>query len=170
MSEDARRRPVQREWTAQRADATFLSKALPIDAYFTAIDVGRSRSAHEGQLRKLRGVKSGVPDFLIVYRGVTLWIERKAGQSLSPAQKITRDALIANGHRWALARSTEDIESALCESGIPLRATLGDIRTRIAEQNERLPAKRKRAVRRQSSATPSMSVAQYHKMHAKGHV
>lgn len=135
---------VQHEWQLQRACAAFLSKALPDSAYFTSIDMGRSTSAAQGQLRKLRGVKAGVPDVLIVWAARTLWLELKVGAALSESQKITRDALTLNGHYWALCKSMEDVEAACRDAGIPLRATLGDIRARIAEQNERLPVKRKR--------------------------
>ena len=170
-SADQERKPklVQHEWRDQRGYNVFLSKALPIDAYYTAIDVGRSRSREEGQLRKNRGVKSGIPDFLIVWHGVTLWIECKHDGSLSEAQKTTRAALVANGHTWALARSTEEVEAACRGAGIPLRATLGDIRARIADQTDRLPPKRKRAPRG-FKADNAMSVARYHKLHEKGFV
>lgn len=138
---------TQREWLGQRTDQAFLSRALPADAYFTAIDVGRSSDARQGQLRKLRGVKAGIPDWLIVWRGITLWIERKAGASLTEPQRLTRDLLIANGHQWRLARSTEQIEEACRSVGIPLRATLGGIRERIADQ-QRHVVPDKRRVRR----------------------
>jgi hypothetical protein len=132
----------QTEWALQRACAAFLSKALPADAYFTSIDIGRSTSAAQGQLRKLRGCKAGVPDMLIVSSDITLWLELKAGASLSAPQKLTRDALVLNGHYWALCRSMEDVEVACRSASIPLRATLGQIRERIAIQNEHLPAKK----------------------------
>jgi hypothetical protein len=159
---------VQREWTLQRSCAAFLSKALPADAYFTSIDMGRSTSAAQGQLRKLRGVRAGVPDMLVVYAGKTLWCELKVDTALSAAQIVTRDALRANGHVWELCRSPEDVEAACNTAGIPLRATLGDIRTRIAEQNERLPAKAKRVSQRKAVPRNSMTAAQYHKAHGEG--
>jgi len=162
-----RAKPVQREWADQRAHFAFLSKALPVGAYFTAIDVGSAGSARQGMLRKARGVRPGIADLLVVYRGTSLWIEVKSGSSLSPAQQLFRDAVTANGHLWALARSTEDVEAALRSAGIPLRASLGDIRERIAEQNERLPVKR-RATRKPPGSGSSMSVAQYRRLHAKG--
>jgi hypothetical protein len=121
---------VQHEWRDQRAYAVFLSKALPIDAYWTGLDMGRSRSSHEGQLRKLRGCKAGVPDFLIIWQGIALWLECKAGSALSPAQKITREALLANGHQWALVRSMDDIELACLAARIPLRASVDAWRER----------------------------------------
>lgn len=136
---------TQREWQLQRAIAVFLSKALPPDAYWTAIDIGSAGSAQAGQLRKARGVRAGVPDLLIVFSGATLWLEVKSGTQLSLAQQLTRDALMANGHCWALARCPEDVEQACRDVGIPLRATFGQIHQRIAEQNERLPVRKKRA-------------------------
>jgi len=155
-----KRKLVQREWRDQRAYAAFLSKALPPEAYWTSIDVGGSKSIRLGQLRKARGVKAGIPDVLIVHRGTTLWLECKAGTSLSPAQEVTRNALLANGHQWALVRRPEELETALLAAGIPLRATLGEIRQRIDEQNARLPVKRKRTGARRVQTGDRVSVKQ----------
>jgi hypothetical protein len=104
---------------------------------------------------------------LIVYAGQTLWCELKVDASLSEPQKATRDMLRANGHQWELCRSTEDVEAALVAAGIPLRATLGSIRERIAEQNERLPPRAKRAARAPRKAG-GVSVAKAHKMNLWG--
>lgn len=133
---------IQHEWTAQKTDNAFLGKALPDDAYFTALDHARKMSLAAGKQRKDRGIKAGIPDWLIVWRGITLWIERKVDASLSTAQEITRDRLIANGHHWRLARRLEDVEAACRDVGIPLKATLGEIRDRIAAQDV-APKKRK---------------------------
>lgn len=138
---------IHSEWNAQKTDNAFLGKALPDDAYFTAIDHARKMSAIHGKARKDRGVKAGIPDWLIVWNGITLWIERKVGTSLSGSQKITRDRLTANGHHWRLARSLEDMEAACRDVGIPLKATLGDIRARIAAQ-EIIPKKRSSSPRK----------------------
>jgi len=155
-------RLVQREWTLQRSIAAYLSKALPPEAYWTAIDVGSAGNAHAGQLRKARGQKAGLPDLLIVYLGATLWCEIKSGTQLSLAQQLTRDALRLNGHCWALARCPEDVEQACRDVGIPLRATFGQIHARIAEQDARLPTRKKRAPRARASGT--ITVAQAHRM------
>jgi len=153
----------QREWRDQRGYHAFLSKALPVDAYHSAIDVGSAGSAQAGQLRKARGVRAGLPDYLIVYRNVTLWIEFKNRGQLSLAQQLTRDALRLNGHCWALARCPEDVEQACRDVGIPLRATFGQIHARIAEQDARLPAKRKRTVFRKPK-NGSVTVAAAHRL------
>jgi hypothetical protein len=166
-----RKSPVQHEWRAQEADKAYLDKALPYDCYWTAIDGGRAASRIVGAMRKKRGIKSGLPDWLIVWRGTTLWIERKtstADSALSENQRLTAHMLKANGHRWDRANSTEEVETALRAAGIPLRATVGEIRERISEQNERLPPKRKATPRKPRSGTPTMSVAQYRRLHSKG--
>ncbi len=142
---EAPARRKQTEWAAQTIDNVFLSKALPPDAYHTAIDHARPMSIIHGKMRKDRGVKAGLPDWLVVWNGITLWIERKAGSSLSEAQRATRDALVHNGHHWRLARSTEEIEAACRSVSIPLRATLMEMRERIADQQTRVaPRKRSR--------------------------
>lgn len=141
---------VQHEWREQEADSAFLSRALPRDCYFTAIDQGRAANRNVGAMRKRRGIKAGLPDWLIVWRGTTLWIERKTrptASDLSLIQEQTGECLMKNGHLWVRANCIEDVEAACRAAGIPLRATLGEIRTRIAEQNERLPPKPKRTAR-----------------------
>jgi hypothetical protein len=69
---------------------------------------------------------------------------------------------MANGHCWALARCPEDVEQACRDVGIPLRATFSQIHARIAEQNARLPVRKKRAPRARASG--AITVAQAHRM------
>lgn len=146
MTERAKR--VQSEWAAQNTDAAFLRVALPVDAYWTAIDGGRATGRTIGAMRKRRGIKAGIPDFLIVWRGITLWIERKVrGRSVSDDQVITHKMLRENGHIIAVAYHTEDVERALLDAGIPLRATLSDIAPRIDAAAERKAARPKRATK-----------------------
>ncbi len=154
---------VQREWVLQRSIVTYLSKALPPTAYFTSIDIGSAGSAQQGALRKARGVRPGIADLLIVYLGATLWCEVKSGTQLSEAQKLFRDQVTANGHCWSLVRCPEDMEQACRDVGIPLRASFTQIRERIAEQNARLPAKRKRTVFRKPK-NGSVTVAAAHRL------
>ncbi len=162
---------VQHEWRGQEADFAFLSKALPYDCYFTAIDQGRAANWKVGAMRKKRGLRAGLPDWLIVWRGTTLWIERKirvAASDLKTLQEATGECLVRNGHLWSRANCTEDVELACRAAGIPLRATLGDIRTRIAEQNERLPAKPKRAASMKAGPRYSASAGVVRRAASKG--
>ena len=130
----------QTEWSHQKTWNAYFGKALPDGAYFTAIDHARKMSLAAGAARKARGIKAGIPDWLIVWRGTTLWIEQKAGSDLSAAQEDTRDDLVANGHHWRLCRTLEEAEQACRDVGIPLRASVLAVRERIAAQ----PAKPER--------------------------
>lgn len=146
MSEAAppRRKLVQREWGEQTTDARFLNHALPADAYWTAIDGGRAANRIAGAMRKRRGVKSGLPDWLIVWRGTTLWIERKiatAESELGHNQRLTAERLQANGHLWARANDTFEVEAALRAAGIPLSATYGERPVSAVPKKKRAPRK-----------------------------
>lgn len=134
------------EWKAQEIDWTFLQKALPYGALCRGIDQSAKRSRQANAARLRRGCLPGTPDTYILWNGITVWLERKKGKNgrLDPAQELFRDQVIANQGHWARVDRAEDVEMACVEAGIPLRATLGDIRTRIAEQNERLAPKAKR--------------------------
>ena len=154
-----------REWKAQEIDNAFLSKALPLDACFTAIDPAGKTSQKIGALRRKRGIKPGVPDWFILWHGITLWIERKAGSSVSDNQETFRDQLVRNGHHWRLARTLEEVELACRDVGIPLRATLGEIRERIGAQAARLGVKKKRRASSKPRAARASAgaVARVHK-------
>lgn len=120
-------RSSQHEWRAQEGDAEFLDLALPPGAFWTSIET-KADSAKAGALRKKRGVKAGTPDIVIVWNGMTIWIERKVRAGVSDSQKRVRDLLVKNGHHWFVARSTADIEAALRGLSVPLRASTGRMR------------------------------------------
>ena len=153
------------EWKGQEADWAYLMKALPHGALARGIDQAAKRSMESNRARLRRGCLPGTPDFYIYYNGITLWLERKkpGGGRFGPGQEAFRDAVRANGGFWGLVVTTEDVEVACLEAGIPLRATLGDIRARIADQNARLPAKKKRAPRYRGKQS-TVSVAQARRM------
>lgn len=161
LGAEGRKRPVQREWRAQEVDWAFLMKALPHGALAYGIDQAGKRSHAANRRRLDRGCKPGVGDTYLLWNSVTLWLERKSGSAVSDAQKLFRDQVRANGGHWALVKSTEDVEAACLAAGIPLRATLGGIRERIAAQNERLPAKKRTAggARKPKAAPAALKVA-----------
>ena len=117
-------KPRQTEWTFQKAAAEYLAIALPSDAYWTAIDHAGEMTPSAGKMRKLRGIKPGIADIVIVWRGNTLWIELKAGSAVSDSQKAFRDDIIRNGHAWAVARSLDDIAFACSLHRIPMKGRL----------------------------------------------
>jgi hypothetical protein len=115
------------EQNLHRAVAQFLDVALPADCWWTTIGHGwgKMNKATAG-IAKTCGVKAGVPDILIVYRGRAYFIELKAAKGTeSAAQKATAALLSDAGARRAVARSIENVAWALEVWGIPLRAKIG---------------------------------------------
>ena len=57
-------------------------------------------------MRKKRGVKPGVPDILILYRGKLIAIELKSRRGqCSWSQRAVRERLLRAGARWWVCRS-----------------------------------------------------------------
>jgi hypothetical protein len=75
-----------------------------------------------GAIRKQRGVKPGVPDILVLYRGKLIAIELKSrhGQCSQP-QRAAREALLRAGALWWVCRSANAAMWALYGSGVSFR-------------------------------------------------
>lgn len=109
----------------QKAVCQFLDAALPPDAFYFAVPNGGKRSRVEAARMKGMGVKAGVPDLCIVYRGKSHFIELKSPHGkLTIAQKTTMAALRKAGAEVSTSRSLGFIETLLSYWGIPLRARL----------------------------------------------
>jgi hypothetical protein len=111
----------------QGAVADYLDRALPDDAvWFHAPNGGHRHPAVAAKLKWL-GVKPGVPDIFIVWRGRSICIELKAHKgTLSDAQKAMQQRLILSGAVvFEVARSVDEVEGFLKGVGIPLHATTG---------------------------------------------
>lgn len=67
------------------------------------------------------GVHPGWADLVVLYAGRVVFLELKAKAAVSPAQAEFRDAVRAQGHTWALARSCKDAVEALVVAGVPVR-------------------------------------------------
>ena len=119
-----RNRPEQ---SFQRSVASYLDLALPRDAVWFHCPSGGGRSKAEAGIFKAMGVKPGVPDIIIVYRGRVVAIELKSEKGrLSPAQKLMHAQLSVAGALVYTATRIEEVESFL-RVIIPLKAT-----TRVA--------------------------------------
>ena len=114
--------PMQREWAFQETVAEYLDLALPVGAYWTSIDQGRAENARIGAARRKRGIKAGVPDVLIVWRGTTLWFELKAGSRVSKRQKDVHKTLLENGHFVTVPICLQHIYATCKALGMPMRA------------------------------------------------
>ncbi len=72
------------------------------------------------------GVKAGVPDILLIFRGRPVLIEIKPGKagSLSPVQKEIHTEIVLAGGVVTVIRSLEELVNFLEVLGIPLQARL----------------------------------------------
>ena len=93
------------EAALHRAVAQYLTVALPKDAFWTTIPSGGGGKIRGANLKRM-GLKPGVPDILIVYRGLPFFIElkSKAGR-VSPEQQ---------GVMWTLG--SQKISTFVCRS------------------------------------------------------
>lgn len=118
----ARGKRASPEEALHRTVASYLAHALPWDAWFTTIPAGGG-----GRVRgsKLKGMsyKAGTPDLIIVHEGRALWIELKAPKGrLSDEQSECHALLDQAGAEIVVARSVDDIETALRKWNVPLKA------------------------------------------------
>jgi hypothetical protein len=127
LEPDAKPRAVRRhdEDDLQRAVIQYLDWALPDEGVAYAIPNGGKRHAREAARMKGLGVKAGVPDIGICYRGRALFVELKAKRGVvSPAQRAMTRKLTYCGAAVMLCRSVDELEAQLREACVPLRGSV----------------------------------------------
>lgn len=108
----------------QRAVAAYLTVALPNDAAWSAIGHGGGGRLR-GAILNGMGVKAGVPDLFIVYRGRTLMLELKAPEGrVSREQRTFHALLLRAGVETRICRTIGDVVNALTLMGVPLSAKI----------------------------------------------
>jgi hypothetical protein len=151
-----RRESRRQEWTEQTKLAGMLDKYLdPADTFWTSLE-NKPLSRLSGLFQKRRGVRSGLPDELVIWRGKPIFIELKSRAGVaSKAQKQLRTELLPAGATWWLARSARAAMMALHLSGVVFRRHWKPSRLEgpFADPTHRLPqapdvAARRRAARR----------------------
>jgi hypothetical protein len=113
------------EWSEQSKLCRLLDRRLdPACSDWTATD-GVAASANSGRSRKLRGIKPGVPDVLVWYRGRTITIELKSRYGVcSTSQRERRERLLCAGVEWWECRSANAAMWALAASGVEFRVII----------------------------------------------
>jgi len=129
------------EWQEQVKLCLLLDKWLdPACTFWTATDPV-APSPTSGAMRKKRGVKPGVPDVLVWYRGKSIAIELKSRRGqCSPSQRAVREALLRAGAQWAVCRSSKSVMCLLFEVGVPFRTIMHEDGTLECWQQPKLPA------------------------------
>lgn len=109
----------------QKAVVEWCDWALPDDALCFAIPNGGKRSKVVAALLKATGVKAGIPDLCIVWRGRALFVELKSARgSLSREQREMHRKLTFCGCEVWTVRALDQMEYLLRSLGMPLRAAL----------------------------------------------
>ena len=114
------------EESIQTAVASFLDHALPADAVWWHTPNGGARNKVVASKLKWAGVKPGVPDVVIVWKGRVICIELKAHDGrLSYAQiEMQSNLLLAGAVVLPVARSVDEVAAFLETLGMPLRAAV----------------------------------------------
>lgn len=94
--------------------AGYLDLALPVGAVYFHIPNGGSRHVREAAKLKRMGVKPGVPDICIVWRGRSIFIELKTPTGrVSPVQRDMAQALTLAGAVVVTCRSVDEVSEFL---------------------------------------------------------
>ena len=110
----------------QRAVVVALRFALPKGAIIhhcaNEITEAGPRGAKRQAILVGMGVHPGFADLVILCDRRVLFLELKSLKGkLSPAQEAFRDAVLVQGHGWALVRSLDDALGALADHGFTSR-------------------------------------------------
>jgi hypothetical protein len=109
----ARRREARREEFAEQSElARLLSAHLnPQTTFWTGLE-NRATSRLSGFLQKRRGIRSGLPDFVVLHlvkrtkRTIPVFLELKSKRGVvTRAQKVVRAELLPVGAKWLLVRT-----------------------------------------------------------------
>jgi hypothetical protein len=102
--------------------AQLLAKYLePATTFWTSLE-NKPSSRLNGVLQKKRGVRSGLPDTMVIFRQRPVFVEVKSRAGIaSKAQKKIRAELVAAGAAWWLVRSARSALMALRLSGVEFR-------------------------------------------------
>ena len=112
----------------QRAVVQALRIALPRTAIIhhcanEVTEAGPRGAKHQAILVGM-GVNPGFADLMVLCDGRVLFLELKSSKGrLSPDQEAFRDAVLAQGHGWALVRSLDVALGALGDQGFTSRVS-----------------------------------------------
>ena len=152
-----RRESRRQEWTEQIKLAEMLDEYLdPADTFWTSLE-NKPLSRLSGIFQKKRGVRSGLPDVQVIWRGKPIFIELKSRAGVaSKVQKQIRAKLKPAGADWWLARSARAALMAMHLSGVVFQRRWKPPQLKpwegpFADPHQRLPQAPDVAVRRRAA-------------------
>jgi len=117
-----RRASRRQEWTEQTKLAEMLPRYLDGKCTFWTALENKPLSPLSGMFQKRRGVRSGLPDVLVIFRQRPIFVELKSRRGVaSKVQKQIRSELLPSGATWWMARSARAALMALHLEGVIFR-------------------------------------------------
>lgn len=108
----------------QRAVVRYLQWALPPDGTYHSVPNEGVRHTKAAARLVSMGLRSGVPDLVVLYQGRSIYFELKAPKgTLSESQRQFHNKLIYCGIPVITCRTLDCVEDSLREFGVPLRAS-----------------------------------------------
>lgn len=99
----------------------WLATALPHEVVWSGIEHAQQLSLRQGAIRKAKGVRRGLPDFLFWHAGRSIAVELKTPTGVqSESQKEFMERFRAAGGIYAVCRSEQEVERALRDANVPL--------------------------------------------------
>ncbi len=114
----------------QTASVTWLWNYYPSTRrLFFHVPNGGSRNAVEGMQLKASGVVAGIPDCILIQRGLAYGFEFKTNNgTVSPAQEKVHKAWLEDGTPVYIIRSVEEFQSTICNLlGAPVATTRKEV-------------------------------------------
>lgn len=94
----------------------------PLGPYWSAVNPLPNKSKAQAGMSKAMGMKAGVPDLIMCWKGKFIGIEVKPpGKYLSPVQRDTHMAITNNGGVTVTVRSVDELQAFLLVLGVPVR-------------------------------------------------
>ena len=114
----------EEEWKTQRDFCQHLRWQLPADAEFFSIPNGGMRHSKVQAKLIATGLKAGIPDLCVIYRGAAIFLELKTARGqLSEHQRQMHRKLTYCGATVLVCRSLDGALEALREF-VPLRGSV----------------------------------------------
>jgi hypothetical protein len=129
----------------------------PDEVWWSAVDAGAGKlSKRSAGMMKARGVKAGLPDFIILclnpFTAHVVGLELKIGKGrLSPAQIEVAKAWAKLGHSIYVARSLEDVQEILEDCHVPMLRRMNFLGGGYERPQRSAPARHQRPRRRGKS-------------------
>jgi len=132
------------EHNLQMAAWVYAQHVLPPEADFASVETKLGRDDMVGAaMRKAAGVRKGQPDCQIIYKGRIVFVELKAGSSVSDAQHKRHAELRRAGAEVYVIRTIASLRQVFLGMGIPLK-----FHALTAEQRDEMLAARAAAPRK----------------------